>query len=405
MMKKTFTLLCLIFTVILLVVPTMSASAAGSGSVALSGPATIRSGDTITITLNLTSSNITAGEASVTYDPSQLRLVSATPYSQGGWSLTPAHSSGTVKFGGYTTGAKWNGTKPFMTIKFKVENLAENTPVTITTSHCVFSDGSADATLPNASYSKNISAPLSGNADLSALTVSNAVISPSFSAGTTSYSAGTVEFSVSKLNINVVTEDPRAKVYLSGDNLAVGNNTVKVTVKAENGATKTYSIKVTRKQDPNYKASSNTALSSLSVDGFIISPPFQNGIDDYVVWLPYETTAITARASAADAKATVSVEGGAALEAGRDNTVTITCTAEDGTKKTYRIIAKRASQDGSEIQPEKTEEPDDEALSTSNDTEKGKEIKPVAVVALCLLFLIVGALLMFILIRFGIIDC
>lgn len=343
MLKKTFPLLCLIFTVILLVVPTISASAAGSGSVALSGPATIRSGDTITITLKLTSSNITAGEASVKYDPSQLSLVSVTPYSQGGWSLTPAHSSGTVKFGGYTTGEKWNGTKPFMTIKFKVKNLAENTPVTITTSHCVFSDGSADATLPNASYSKKISAPLSSNADLSALTVSNAVISPSFSAGTTSYTAN-VPFTVSKLQVAAKAADSRAKVAVKNPTLTPdGTTNVTITVTAENGAKKTYTVNVHREKDPNYVASGNNNLSGISVDGFLLSPVFSVDVTEYVVWLPYETESVKISGKAADGKAKVQVVGGDNLAAGQDNPAKVICTAENGETKEYTVIVKRAA--------------------------------------------------------------
>ena len=136
----------------------------------------------------------------------------------------------------------------------------------------------------------------------------------------------------------------------------------------------------------------------------MISPPFSSGVDNYVVWLPYETTAITARATAVDAKASVSVTGGTDLVAGRDNTVTVTCTAEDGTKKEYKIIAKRASQDGSEIQPEIKEEPNEEVNADFSNGEKTSGIKTSAVIALCVLFLLVGALVMFILIRFGFIP-
>ena len=369
MLKKTFPLLCLIFTVILLVVPTISASAAGSGSVALSGPATIRSGDTITITLKLTSSNITAGEASVKYDPSQLSLVSVTPYSQGGWSLTPAHSSGTVKFGGYTTGEKWNGTKPFMTIKFKVKNLADNTPVTITTSHCVFSDGSADATLPDASYSKNISAPLSSNADLSALTVSNAVISPSFSAGITSYTAN-VPFTVSKLQVAAKSADGKAKVSINNPTLTPdGTTNVTITVTAENGAKKTYTVKVHREKDPNYVASGNNNLSGISVDGFLLSPVFSADVTEYVVWLPYETESVKISGKAADGKAKVQVVGGDNLAAGQDNPVKVICTAENGDKKTYTVIVKRAVAHDGSVEELPDEPVKDEPVESQPDTD------------------------------------
>ena len=55
----------------------------------------------------------------------------------------------------------------------------------------------------------------------------------------------------------------------------------------------------------------------------------------------------------ADSKAKVEVQGGEALEAGKDNPVKVICTAEDGTTtKEYVILAKRAAPHGSEDTPD-----------------------------------------------------
>ncbi len=399
-MKKIISILTIFVLCIAMVTPITVSAASASAS--FTGPGTVRAGDTITLSFNLNGSGIYGVQGVLSYDSNQVTLSGTTQKIGAPW---------LVEFNGNTIVAydnnlsnPINSNKTLFTVTFKVKSVAPGTTIKISCSGVKASDGNALINVGTVVYSKTVAAPLSTNNNLKSLTVGNATISPNFSAGTTSYSVGTVEFDVNRLNINAVAEDPKAKVSVTGNNLAVGNNTVKVVVKAENGATKTYSIKVTRKQDPNYVPSSNTALSGMSVDGFLISPPFSSGVDNYIVWLPYETTAITARAAAADTKATISIAGGTDLVAGRDNTVTITCTAEDGTKKDYKIIAKRASKDGSEIKPEIKEESNKEANTDSTNKGKISGIKTSAVIALCVLFLLVGALVMFILIRFGFIP-
>lgn len=90
---------------------------------------------------------------------------------------------------------------------------------------------------------------LSTNNYLSALTVSPGSLSPAFSKDTLNYSV-TVNDSVTSIAITATAEDAGngAKVSLNGvqNDLKPGENTVKVTVTAANGDTRTYVIKVTR---------------------------------------------------------------------------------------------------------------------------------------------------------------
>ncbi|MBQ7288523.1 MAG: cadherin-like beta sandwich domain-containing protein [Clostridia bacterium] len=391
-MKKTVTLFVAVILILSFVIAVPLPASAAGASISFS-KSTLRSGDSFTVTLNVALNNAITVDGTFSHS-SNLVLNSISG------------SVGTLDVQGKTifvdlgnTGV--SGSKAVVTANFTVSGSAQVGETLSVSFSGSYSNLSGDTTISGAG-SKTVAAPLSTNCNLKSLTVSNATLSPAFSTGTTSYSAGTVEYSVSKLNINAVAEDAKAKVSISGNSLAVGDNTVRVVVKAENGATKTYTIKVTRKQDPNYVPSSNTALSGISVDGFLISPPFQNGVERYVVWLPYETTAITARATAADAKASVSVSGGQDLVAGSDNTVTITCTAEDGSQKSYYVIAKRAAQDGSEIKSE--EVPEDaatEKVDNTDNTSRGLGVLPV--IALCIFALLIGALVMFVLIRFGVI--
>ena len=94
-----------------------------------------------------------------------------------------------------------------------------------------------------------ISAPvqLSGNNYLKSLSVAPGSLSPSFSKGTTNYHV-TVSESQTSIAVSASAEHGKAKVSLNGvqKDLQMGDNTVKVTVTAENGEKRTYKIIVTR---------------------------------------------------------------------------------------------------------------------------------------------------------------
>ena len=123
---------------------------------------------------------------------------------------------------------------------------------------------------------------------------------------------------------------------------AGGTTNVRVTVTAENGATKTYTISVKREQDPNYVKSTNNNLGSLSVEGYTLSPAFSADVTQYYVWLPYETETVNISASAADGKASSSVGACDSLTPGVGTDVPVTVTAEDGSQKVYTVTVVRA---------------------------------------------------------------
>lgn len=249
-----------------------------------------------------------------------------------------------------------NGNKTLFTVKFKVKSVAVGTNIKISYTNVTASDGNADANVGTVSYSFSVVAPLSTNNKLASLSVSNASVSPSFSPDTVKYTAS-VPFEVSKLNVSATAADGKAKVSVNSPTLTPnGTTNVTVTVTSESGSKKTYTIAVTRARDPNYQANGNNDLSSISVDGFLLSPVFDANTTQYVIWAPYETESVTISGSAADEKASVEVVGGEALVAGEDNPVKVICTAENGTKKEYTVIVKRAAAHG-EVQDPEPEDP------------------------------------------------
>ena len=330
----------------------MAASAAPA-SATFTGPGTVRAGDTITLTFSLNGSGISGASGTLSYDSNQLTLSGTQQKIGNGWALEWNGSNFVAYDNSSNMDKPINGNTALFTVTFKVKSgLAAGTAVKASVVNTTSSDGSADTELGTVSYSATIAAPLSTNNDLGSLTVSNATISPAFNAGTTSYTAS-VPFEVSKLNITATAADGKATVTINSPNLTPNGTTyATVTVTAENGAKKTYTIAVTRAQDPNYVASSNNSLSGITVNGFLLSPVFSAENTQYVIWLPYETENVTVSGTAADSKASVSVEGGSALVAGADNEIKVICTAEDGTQKVYTVIAKRAAAHGSSDEPD-----------------------------------------------------
>ena len=180
-----------------------------------------------------------------------------------------------------------------------------------------------------------MAAPPSGNANLAGLSCGDYALSPAFSAGTTEYSV-TVPYDVSRLPLDYRAADGGANVSVSGNQLSVGVNTVVLTVTAANGATRRYTISVTRQPDPNVTLSSDASLSELTPSTGQLSPAFSPDITEYAVYVPYETSKISLSATAKDSKALGVTQPDASLKEG-DNLLTVTCTAEDGATRDYTV--------------------------------------------------------------------
>lgn len=378
-----------------------------AASASLTGPSTVRAGDTITLSLNVSDSGKYGLEGSLSYDSSVVSL-SDISCNVSGWKVERNGNAIIVYDDALSN--PLGGSTSVLTMKFKVNGgVAAGTAVNISVNGIVTTDGSAESSIGTASYSTSIAAPLSGNANLSSLSVSEGTLNPAFKAATTSYSIGEVDYSVSKLNISYKTEDSKATVSISGNNLAVGANTVSVTVKAENGATKTYKIAVTRKQDPNYVPSANATLKEITMNSGVLSPGFSEDKTDYIVYLPYEYVGkeFSVTGSAADSKAS-GVTGGtiAALVEGV-NTTSVVCKAEDGTEKTYKItvvvmpeyngavpnIEGVDAPDEEDTEMESTElEPSTEDNMNDINSNKGNEGNPAGPIAIVVIIILIIAL-------------
>ncbi len=360
-MKKVIAMLIAILCITsLLCVPVFAAETTAS----FSGPDTVRAGDTISVVLQVGGTGEYSITGTLSYDSNQLELKSKKLELGGDWVLEEG-AGGIIMMYDNAMASPIKSSKKVLTLTFKVKDVAPGTKVTVSMNGITTSDGNRDTDPKNISYTTTIAQPLSSDNKLSGLTVSNATISPAFDPNTTSYTAE-VPFEVSKLDVKATASDGKAKVTVDSPELTVNGTTiVTVTVKAENGSTKTYTITVKRAKDPNYVPSGENNLAGIVVEGFLLSPVFDPTVTEYVVWLPYETESVHITGAPVDTKASVRTEGGEALVAGQDNAVRVICTAENGTEKVYTVIAKRAAAHGeTPTEPAPTEPPVTEPPAT-----------------------------------------
>ena len=199
----------------------------------------------------------------------------------------------------------------------------------------------------------------SNNNDLASLTVSSGELSPAFSAGTRNYSV-TVDNSVTSITVTARKYDSKATIdhETVTKNLEVGSNTVNITVTAEDGNPKTYTVTIYRKDTEGQvkgetdQKDGDTSLKSLDVSGYTLTPTFNPNTKSYSMNVGNNITALKVNATANSAKSTVSVRGNSNFQVGM-NTIYITVTAENGSTATYTVNVKRAG-DGTETAQKST---------------------------------------------------
>lgn len=150
--------------------------------------------------------------------------------------------------------------------------------------------------------------------------------------------------SVESVDVYATPVDSKAKVSGAGKiTLNEGNNTVGITVTAEDGTTKkTYKLTIKRKSVAEETAENGEArLSSLGIkpEEYDFSG-FTSDQKEYSVEVPNEVEEIEVYATAMDSKAQITGTGMIALEEG-ENELKIEVIAVNGTKETYTLKVTR----------------------------------------------------------------
>lgn len=319
----------LLAAVLLLCLLPLRAEAAG---VSFSGASSIRTGNSVTVTLSISGSGVYGVSAKLSYDTSRLTLTGVKQLVGSSW-FVDISGGNLVAYDQKLSSPVSGG---LLAVTFQVKSgLSAGTELRASFTDVVTSDQNGqEQSLGSATWTASVAAPLSSDCRLSSLSC-DAALSPSFSPDVTQYSL-TVPYSVTRLTLQYRTADSGADVSISGNQLSVGSNTVVLTVTAADGSTRRYTLSVTRQPDPNVVLSSDAALAELEPSTGQLSPAFDPDCTDYVIYVPYEVRRLTFAATARDSKALNVTQPGGALEEG-DNLFTVTCTAEDGSTRDYLI--------------------------------------------------------------------
>ena len=174
-----------------------------------------------------------------------------------------------------------------------------------------------------------------------------------------------------EITVKASTVNSKAKVSGTGKvSLKEGNNTIKLTVTAEDGTKKTYTLNVNRlktnEQQPEEKPQENTTneetqqsnetdnqstnigenvvqkgLSNLTIENIQLSPKFSSNVYEYTVGITEDLSSLQIKTTLANTEDSVEIAGNENLKEG-ENIITILVTSkETGEVTTYQIIVNK----------------------------------------------------------------
>lgn len=273
-MKKALSIFTALFMLLTcMVTPNMTAYAANiSLSVSASS---VQIGDSVKVTVTIPSN--VSGPIDISLSNDILTFSSSTAKEIGVNGRYISVSMGKYGLEGTNT----------VTLTFKAKTSGS---VTVSASHGDIYDndsfdpvqlGSASTTITVANKIVEPEPEKSGDNSLASLKLSKGTLSPKFKYSTTKYTA-TVDYDVTKVVVSAKTSNAKATIEsITGNgtvNLKVGQNTIEIIVKAENGVKAKYTIVVTRKEKPASEAPQPTESESDSQSESTTPPPVNEAL-------------------------------------------------------------------------------------------------------------------------------
>lgn len=315
-----------------------------ASSIAVSGASSASPGNTVNVSVggsftgrvNVTVSN-GYGNKSIWVENNTV-TVPVTVGSSGTTTITAVSEAGTSDANGNDLGVI-RGSKSIQIVR--PTPTPAPTPTPTTPSNNTNTNSNSATKTATKSTSSSTTSTKSSNAYLSKLQINQEGLTPNFNKNKTSY-AVTVGENVNDLKVTAVAEDSKSKVAISGNTgLKNGDNKVYITVTAQDGTKKVYTITVTKTGDAN---KSNSYLQNLIVENAILSPEFSKEVFEYdcgTVGKSVETLKILAFGENENVK--IDITGNDKLSEG-DNKIIVKVTSEDGTTtKEYVITVKKDS--------------------------------------------------------------
>ncbi len=199
-----------------------------------------------------------------------------------------------------------------------------------------------------------VSLGISSDNKMSTLSVSQGTLMPAFSPDVFKYSAS-VNYMDSTFDLTFSPSSSKAVCIVNGEvvtgntarvPLAVGTNTIVVSVTAEDGTMRSYTIVVTRAE-----AASAPDLQSLALSSGTLSPTFAKDTISYTASVAYPVSSVNLTAALTSSFSTMTINGqnvasgtpiAASLNVGA-NLIPIVVTAQDNSTKTYSVTITRAA--------------------------------------------------------------
>lgn len=213
---------------------------AAEGTISFSDPsATLGNEVSVKVKVSTTDDTMLGGvDLTLAYDDSALEFVSGT---------SASGSSGTIRIAGVIDNASTTSlsyTLTFNTLKAGTSSITVSSYEIISLDYEPISISKVGNSAVTITEKEAVKA--SSDCKLSSLNISPGTLSPEFSPTTVEYSA-TVAYETSKIAISATPNDSKASVTgVTGTDLSVGANTVRVVVTAESGVSVAYVINVTR---------------------------------------------------------------------------------------------------------------------------------------------------------------
>lgn len=328
----------------------------------LTAPHSITPGDEFEISYTITNAEgINAVSGLLTYDPLKLRLLEVVVHESNGWETE--YDDGAPGFIGFLGhGSAIKRSRTLVTVTFTASDDLDPSDIleisTVETVACI--DGGAvvnDAKaliLSDGSLEFEISIP---NAD-------NFVFDPANHNYIISFPSD-----VTKVDISCY---PRESARFEGALVFSSNNEINFAViyTDSTGQDTRYSFKAVRElggesSEPSDSNSSNAKLYELIPSVGTLSPDFSKDITNYHLFIPYDYGELFFFCQPDGENCTVKINEPKNYTVGANNTVTVECTAEDGSKELYTITVHRAEEATSSITVSSHASESDTSLSQS----------------------------------------
>jgi hypothetical protein len=281
-MKKRFrkiTLSLIVLSLMMVFAQIIPVSAEGISTTLKTSAATIEKGKTITLTVGINAAvTLENYDTAVQFDPARFTYIGAKNLASGLSMFGDNQTADNVIT--LTAGAGSQAdTATLCQLTFKAIATGKGS---FSTSNTTINQDSASS----ASVAITVTEPLPGVNTLKSLSINPGVLTPAFAQNISSYSVQ-LPTSVKSISVSAIAVDSEASVAVSGNtNLQDGDNTIKITVTAQNGAKKTYTITATRLAVTPTPAASPTPAATPTPSVTVQLPDGPYTVEDPPVDLP-----------------------------------------------------------------------------------------------------------------------